>query len=130
MVRSAPFRTALTTVALATFATPGAQAEQCVGGGFRFTEGSTFVTGATRKDEPCTIGYGLFSAIRGYSIVQRPRHGALGSAGYSGIRFLTAYKPDAGYVGSDEFAVKIRYAPRSTQGELMTVVHVQMSVGP
>jgi hypothetical protein len=130
MARSAAFRTALVAAALVAFATSGAQAERCVGGGFRFTEGNTFVTGATRKDEPCTIGYGLFSAIRGYSVVQRPRHGALGSAGYSGIRFLTAYKPDAGYVGPDEFAVKIRYAPRSMQGELMTVVHVQISVGP
>jgi hypothetical protein len=63
-------------------------------------------------------------------IVQRPRHDALGSAGYSGIRFLTAYKPDAGYVGPDEFAVKIRYWTRMTQLELTTVVHVQMTVGP
>jgi hypothetical protein len=130
MAPIAPFRTAFVAAAMVAFATGGAQAERCVGGGFRFTEGSTFVTGATRKDEPCTIGYGLFSAIRGYSVVQRPRHGALGSAGYSGIRFLTAYKPDAGYVGPDEFAVKIRYASRMTQVELTTVVHVQITIGP
>jgi hypothetical protein len=130
MTRSAPFRTAFVAAALAAFATSAAQAERCVGGGFRFTEGNTFVTGATRKDEPCTIGYGLFSAIKGYSVVQRPRHGALGSGGYSGIRFLTAYKPDAGYVGPDEFAVKIHYLTRMTQVELTTVVHVQMTIGP
>jgi hypothetical protein len=118
------------TAALLALATGGAHAERCIGGGFRFTEGNTFVTGATRKDEPCTIGYGLFSAIRGYRVVQRPRHGVLGSAGYSGIRFLTAYKPDAGYAGPDEFAVKMRYLLRSTQVELTTVVHVQVTIGP
>jgi hypothetical protein len=96
------------TAALLALATGGAHAERCIGGGFRFTEGNTFVTGATRKDEPCTLG----------------------SAGYSGIRFLTAYKPDAGYAGPDEFAVKMRYLLRSTQVELTTVVHVQMTIGP
>jgi len=121
---------AFVATALIALTTSGAQAERCVAGGFRFTEGNTFVTGATRRDEPCTIGYGLFSAIKGYGIVQRPRHGALGSAGYSGIRYLTAYKPDAGYAGPDEFAVKIRYLTRMTQVEMTTVVHVQMTVGP
>jgi len=115
--------------ALVALATQGAQAEPCTGR-FRFTGATTSLSGATRRDEPCTIFYGMFSRIKAYNVVQRPRHGALGSSGYDGIRYMTAYKPDAGYVGQDEFAVKIRYEPRSTLIDDTTVVHVQMTIGP
>jgi hypothetical protein len=125
----AALRTAFAAAALVACATSGAQAEQCTGR-FRFTGATTFLNGATRRDEPCTIFYGMFSAIKGYSVVQRPRHGALGSSGYDGIRYMTAYKPDKGYVGPDEFAVKIRYEPRATLIEGTTIVHMQMTVGP
>jgi len=128
MARAAAFRTAFAAAALVACATCAAQAEPCTGR-FRFTGAATSLTGATRRDEPCTIFYGMFSRIRAYSVLQRPRHGALGSSGYDGIRYMTAYKPDAGYVGPDEFAVKIRYEPRSTLTEDTTVVHVQMTVG-
>lgn len=101
----------------------------CTPGGFRFSSADVNVEGSTSQDVPCTISYGARSDILAYSIVQRPHHGIVGSAGREGERYLTAYKPNAGYVGTDEFAVKIRFAPRSTHVEATTVVHVHMTVG-
>lgn len=97
---------------------------------FLFSSANVYVEGSTSQGVPCTISYGTHSDILAYSVVQRPRHGILGSAGREGDRFLTAYKPNAGYVGTDEFAVGIRFAPRSTHVEATTVVHVHMTVGP
>ncbi len=129
MVRSARSWASFAGALLVAFSASSARADRCMGP-FRFTGPETFLNGATRRDEPCTIGYGAFSDITGYSVVQRPRNGNLGSAGHNGIWFLTAYKPDAGYVGPDQFTVRVRYAPRSTRVESTTVLHVQMTVGP
>jgi hypothetical protein len=129
MVRLTRSWAAFAVALLVAFSASSARADGCIGP-FRFSGASTFLNGTTRRDQPCTIGYGALSEITGYRVVQRPRNGTLGSAGRNGKWFLTAYKPDAGYVGSDQFAVRIRYAPRSTQVESTTVVHVQMTVGP
>lgn len=102
----------------------------CTPGGFRFSSANVSVEGSTSRDVPCTFSYGRRSDILAYSLVQQPHHGVVGSAGREGKRYLTAYKPDAGYVGTDEFAVKIRFAPRSTHVEATTVMHVHMTIGP
>lgn len=98
-------------------------------GRFLFSTANVYVEGSTSEGTPCAINYGIYSDILGYSVVQQPHHGMLGNAGSEGGRFLTAYKPNAGYMGTDEFAVKVRFAPRSTQVEATTVIHVHMTVG-
>jgi len=114
---------------LAACCATSAIAANCTGV-FRFYGPTASAQGTTRRDQPCTIVYGGRSDIIGYSIVQPPRFGVLGSAGHSGGRFLTAYKPNPGYVGPDEFAVSIKYAPRSTHVAKSTVFRVQLTVGP
>ena len=74
----------------------------------------------------------LRAAIRHYifSVIERPRNGVLGTAGNRGGLYLTAYKPNNGYVGSDEFTIAVGYSPRATHIEKSTTVHVQMTVRP
>ena len=99
-------------------------------GRFLFSTANVYVEGSTGEDMPCTINYGIYSDILAYNVVQRPRHGMLGTAGSEGSRVLTAYKPNSGYRGADEFAVRIRFAKKSTGFVGTTVVHVHMTVGP
>jgi len=134
MIRFAAFWIAIISIGLGPTSTHarnfGHGQTACVPGGFRFSSANVDVEGSTGRDVPCTFSYGKRSDILAYSLVQRPHHGMVGSAGREGERFLTAYKPNAGYVGTDEFAVKIRFAPRSTHVEATTVVHVRMTIGP
>jgi hypothetical protein len=63
-------------------------------------------------------------------VIERPHNGVLGTAGNRGGLHLTAYKPNSGYVGPDEFTVEVGYSPRATRVEKSTIVHVQMTVSP
>ena len=119
----------LTAASLGAYWTPIAIAASCTGP-FRFYGPTASAQGTTGRDRPCTIVYGGRSDIIGYNVVQPPRFGVLGSAGHSGGHFLTAYKPNPGYVGPDEFAVSVEYAPRSTHVTKSTVFHVQLTIGP
>jgi hypothetical protein len=135
MIRSAAYWITSTSISIGLAWTPtcardfGSGSTACTSA-FLFSTANVFVEGSTNQDVPCTISYGTHSDILAYSVVQRPHHGVLGSAGREGERFLTAYNPNAGYVGADEFAVKLRFSPRSTHVEATTVVHVHMTIRP
>ncbi len=66
----------------------------------------------------------------GYQVVAKPAHGTVGSAGYRGSRLLTAYKPEAGYSGPDDFTLSIDYTPRKSGVAKSTELHVHMTVAP
>jgi hypothetical protein len=105
-------------------------AADCHTGDFRFVGDRTDVEGSTRHDEICELKYGKKSDITNYSVVQKPSHGTIGSAGNQSNRYMTAYRPNPGYVGDDNFSVKINYIPRATGISHSTVVHVHMTVSP
>ena len=107
----------------------GAVAAGCVGD-LRFTEGRTHWSGSTRVNEVCTLHYGTRSDILGYRVIRPPSHGTLGKAGHEAGRFLTAYKPHPGYVGSDNFAVEITYIARGTKLQSSTLLYMSMTVLP
>jgi hypothetical protein len=99
-------------------------------GNFVFVGPQTDLAGRTRKNTPCTFVYGKRSDINGYQVMQKPAHGTIGSAGYRGTALLTAYKPDTGYTGDDDFTLGIDYVVRRTGAARSTVVHVHMTVDP
>ena len=78
----------------------------------------------------CTLNYGLRSSLSGYTVVQRPTHGTLGTAGRENGWILTAHLPNADYVGDDEFAVRVVFVPRGAQESFSTIVHKRLRVGP
>ena len=90
----------------------------------------TELQGSTRKDQACGIYYGKRSDITSFRVIERPRSGTLGTAGHREGQYLTAYKPNSGYVGPDEFTVEVGYSPRAMHVEKSTIVHVQMVVSP
>jgi hypothetical protein len=119
----------LAAICLAVLGSSGAMAAGCVGD-LRFKEGRTHWSGSTRVNEVCTLHYGTRSDIVGYRVIRAPSHGTLGKAGLQGDRFLTAYKPHAGYVGPDSFAVQITYIPRATGVRSSTLLFMDMTVLP
>ena len=110
------------------FSSP-ANATSCTGA-FRFVGPRTELQGMTKKDQPCGIYYGKRSDITSFRVIERPRNGILGTAGNREGLHLTAYKPNSGYVGPDEFTVEVGYSPRATHVQQLTIVHVQMVVSP
>jgi hypothetical protein len=98
---------------------------------FLFTpNGRTDHNGVTRQNMVCTIKYGKVADISGYRLVTPPTHGTVGSAGHQGRRYLTAYKPSDGYIGSDNFVAVINYVSRSSGKHLSTELHIHMTVTP
>jgi hypothetical protein len=128
-MRSTKLIAHFTAASLGACCASSAIAASCTGP-FRFYGPTASAQGTTKRDQPCSIVYGGRSDIIGYNVVQPPRFGVLGSAGHSGGRLLTAYKPNPGYMGTDEFAVSVEYAPRSTHVAKSTVFHVQLTIGP
>jgi hypothetical protein len=120
---------AVATVPIA-FSLTSANATTSCAGVFRFVGPRTELQGRTKKDQPCGIYYGKRSDITSFRLIERPRNGVLGTAGNRGGLYLTAYKPNSGYVGPDEFTVEVGYSPRATHVEKSTIVHVQMTVSP
>ena len=82
------------------------------------------------RETVCTLNYGVRSDITAYRVLKRPAHGTLGAAGQENGRYMTAYKPNAGFVGSDVFAVKFGYTPRDSGIPLSTTLFVRVNVGP
>ena len=83
----------------------GAQARGCATP-FRFCAGcDTFTTISVQAGKVCTIRYRTTSAIFGQKVVVRPHGGVYGTANET----FGAYKPNAGFVGSDSFQVDIEY---------------------
>ena len=120
---------AIMSICLTALGSSGAMAAGCVGD-LRFAEGRTDWSGSTRVNEVCTLHYGTRSDIVGYRVIRAPSHGTLGKAGHQAGRFLTAYKPHPGYVGSDNFAVEITYIVRATRVQSSTLLYMNMSVLP
>ena len=65
----------------------------------------TFTTISVQSGKVCTIRYRTMGAIFGQKVVVRPHGGIYGTANET----FGAYKPDAGFVGSDSFQVDIEY---------------------
>jgi hypothetical protein len=118
-------------VALLPMATAAQQAVGCHSGHFDFVRGGrTELEGQTSRNTVCVLNYGERSDITSYSVVQKPAHGTLGSAGRENGRFLTAYQPNPDYAGGDEFAVRIDFVPRNQRQSFSTIVHMRVRVGP
>jgi hypothetical protein len=69
--------------------------------------------------------YGL-AGILSSTVTLRPKNGLLGK---NTIR-IYAYKPNDGFVGSDEFELKVRYDRDDDSGEHTTLLHVNVTVSP
>jgi hypothetical protein len=73
---------------------------------FTFCAGcDTFTTISVQTGKVCTIRYRTNSAIFGQKVVVRPHGGIYGTTNET----FGAYKPNAGFVGSDSFQVDIEY---------------------
>ena len=73
---------------------------------FRFCAGcDTFTTISVQTGKVCTIRYRTNTAIFSQKVVARPRGGVYGTTNET----YGAYKPNAGFVGSDSFQVDIEY---------------------
>jgi hypothetical protein len=92
-----------------------AQAE-CSRSPFRFDFGVPSVSSQWRmdRDSECTQTIrGAQVEFKQLTIVQRPAHGRAGV--YS--TFTYAFKPAAGFVGTDHFAVLIKFSERGVEAE-------------
>ena len=64
-------------------------------GDFSFVRsGRTELEGQTSRNTVCELNYGTRTDVTGYTVVPKPSHGTLGSAGQENGRFLTAYRPN------------------------------------
>src|ERR1700730_1778092 len=98
-------RVALIAVASIYASDAGAQSPGCVSR-FTFCAGcDTFTTISVQTGKVCTIRYRSTGAIFGQKVVVRPRGGIYGTTNET----FGAYKPNAGFVGSDSFQVDIEY---------------------
>jgi hypothetical protein len=102
----------------------GAQARGCASR-FSFCAGcDTFTTISVQTGKVCTIRYRSTGAIFGQKVVVRPRGGIYGTTNET----FGAYKPNAGFVGSDSFQVDIEYE-RSGQ-RFVTHLKANVNVRP
>ena len=102
----------------------GAQSRGCATR-FRFCTGcDTFTTISVQTGKVCTIRYRATGAIFSQKVVVRPRGGVYGTANET----FGAYKPNAGFVGSDLFQVDIEYE-RSGQ-RFVTHLKANVNVRP
>lgn len=62
------------------------------------------ITISMRRDTTCEIAFTIGRATTevAHNVLRRPRHGKVGKAN----RYAFAYRPDAGFVGSDSFSIK------------------------
>lgn len=89
------------------------------------------IQGTTPRNSVCEIIHhsSRNNAIVGYRVLSRPSHGILGSAdgtGKPGGTYLTAYKPDDNFVGTDVFEIEIRY--RRDGAEHPTHIRITLNV--
>src|ERR1700730_7306695 len=98
-------RMALVAVASIYASDAGAQARGCASR-FTFCAGcNTFTMISVQTGKVCTIRYRTIGAIFGQKVVVRPRGGIYGTTNET----FGAYKPNAGFIGSDSFQVDIEY---------------------
>jgi hypothetical protein len=58
-----------------------------------------------------------------FTVAKRPKHGAVGT--YAGFSF--AYKPNAGFVGADSFAVLMKFNQGGADGQTLISVSVNVA---
>ena len=92
---------------------------------FRFCAGcDTFTTISVQGGKVCTIRYRTTGAIFSQRVVVRPRGGVYGTANET----YGAYKPNAGFFGSDSFQVDIEY--ERTGQRFVTHLKANVNVRP
>ncbi|SRR5260221_5257899 len=102
----------------------GAQTPGCATR-FTFCAGcDTFTTISVQTGKVCTIRYRATGAIFGQKVVVRPRGGIYGTTNET----FGAYRPNAGFIGSDSFQVDIEYE-RSGQ-RFVTHLKANVNVRP
>jgi len=117
-------RMALVAVASIYASEAGAQSPGCASR-FTFCAGcDTFTTISVQTGKVCTIRYRSTGAIFGQKVVVRPRGGIYGTTNET----FGAYKPNAGFTGSDSFQVDIEYE-RSGQ-RFVTHLKANVNVRP
>ena len=99
---------------------------------FRFNRAPYLeVEGSTSRNQTCMINYGARSEIVGYRLLIKPQHGILGAAGHGGGKYLTAYRPNSGFAGSDSFELQIDYIPfQGPRVRERIKLRVNMTVSP
>jgi hypothetical protein len=80
-------------------------------------------TGCQFHFEMATSGFGM-AGVLASNVTLWPKNGLLG---HRSIR-IYAYKPNDGFVGSDEFELKVRYNRDDGKGEHSSLLHVGVTV--
>jgi hypothetical protein len=95
-------------------------------------EGVTPVSMWVRQGAGCKFHFQIPASVFGLAgimsstVTLRPKNGLLGK---NTIR-IYAYKPNEGFVGSDEFELKVRYNRDDDSGEHTTLLHMNVTVSP
>ena len=111
-----------------TGATIASARAECVTTPYSFNLGIAEVSSQWRVERDTTCKHdsrsqnGTMSFTR-LSVAQRPKHGTVGTYG----EFSYAYKPNAGFVGTDSFAVLMKFNKAGVDGQTLISVSVNVA---